>query len=100
MSMFTKRILARCRQAMRGEIKLEMLGHWANQLFKMEVPLPPDDFYIVGVLKCRMCGDLRAAAWPIDVLDEDCQECEQCEHMTCEPVAEDCIKIVVAGDRT
>lgn len=73
-----------------------MDGRWINQMYNMDVDLEPDDEqYVIGILECRMCGHRRMCAWPPDVLDEDCQECENCEHMTCEPVTDERIEIVV-----
>lgn len=52
---------------------------------------PEDDRYIVVMCECRMCEHKHMSFYPLDVLDPDCQECPNCEHITCEPVTDDVI---------
>lgn len=42
--------------------------------------------WCTGMLECRMCGDRHVSVWPEEIMDEDCQECPNCGHMTCEPI--------------
>lgn len=93
--MSARSVVQRCLQVQRGEINLELSGYWANQLFDIDIPLEDGCQYIVGMLECRMCGDRQVMAWPLNVENENAMECENCEHMTCEPVADERVEIVV-----
>lgn len=42
-----------------------------------------------GLVECRICGGRHISVWPVDIIDEDMQECLYCGHMTCGPVEED-----------
>jgi len=44
--------------------------------------------WVTAKVKCRICGHEHITVYPVDILDEDAQECSKCHHMTCEPVTD------------
>ena len=44
-----------------------------------------DVHWAAEMVECRMCGHIHASVYPSNILVEDCQECPNCGHMTCEP---------------
>jgi len=40
-------------------------------------------------VRCRLCGHEHASIYPEDIVDECRQECLNCGHMACEPVAKE-----------
>jgi len=44
-----------------------------------------DAGWTYGWCVCRLCGHRHMSVWPLAILDEDCQECPKCGHMTAEP---------------
>ena len=94
------RIQERVDQCMAGTVTLIMEGELANKCFELDTPLDAGVRYKIGGVECRMCNAQMIHAWPIDGDDdasmhEDSQECDECEHMTCEAVAEDEVEIQV-----
>jgi len=42
--------------------------------------------WYVAKVKCRICGKSHIACYPEDVIDEECLQCSNCGHKTCQPI--------------
>lgn len=76
-----------------GLVGIEVDWTFVRDFFSDEFLFDPDDRYMIVMCKCRMCEHEHMSMYPLNTFDPDCQECPNCEHMTCEPVTDDVIVV-------
>ncbi len=76
-----------------GEIALNT--HWSFVWHFVEAAEgePDSERYITVLTECRMCEHRHVSSHPTDILDENCLQCPNCDHMTCEPLTDDVVTI-------
>ncbi len=69
--------------------------HWSFVWYYVEAAEgePDSERYITVMTECRMCGQQQMSSHPTDVWDDNCLQCSNCDHMTCEPMTDDVVTI-------